>query len=190
MAFKFKLKPPKVRVPAKGLPGKTIPTPPRALLKTNSPLKSGTKIDPKELKKLEKLKKAEIKKIKNAKNPAELKKLVGNKKLKGKSLDQVASQPDVITAAAKNQGKLKKLGMAGLGAAGLAALMINYGTLNPVEAIEKALADAAETAADTGSSIFTNLFSSFRGAMGVSSLCCFIIFVLVITWLIGSAMLS
>jgi len=184
MAFKFKLKPPKVRVPAKGLPGKTIPTPPRALLKTNSPLKSGTKIDPKELKK------AEIKKIKNAKNPTELKKLVGNKKLKGKSLDQVASQPDVITAAAKNQGKLKKLGMAGLGAAGLAALMINYGTLNPVEAIEKALADAAETAADTGSSIFTNLFSSFRGAMGVSSLCCFIIFVLVITWLIGSAMLS
>ena len=116
--------------------------------------------------------------------------IVGTKTLNGKSLDEVAAQPDVINAAAKNQDKLKKLGMAGLGAAGLAALMINYGTLNPVEAIEKALADAADAAADTGSSIFKKLFSSFQGAMGVSALFCFIICVIVIMWMVGSALLS
>jgi hypothetical protein len=116
--------------------------------------------------------------------------IAGTKKLNGKSLDEVAAQPDVINAAAKNQDKLKKLGMAGLGAAGLAALMIKYGTLNPVEAIEKALADAADAAADTGSSIFKKLFSSFQGAMGVSALFCFIICVIVIMWMVGSALLS
>jgi len=116
--------------------------------------------------------------------------IVGTKTLNGKSLDEVAAQPDVINAAAKNQDKLKKLGMAGLGAAGLAALMIKYGTLNPVEAIEKALADAAGVASDTGSSIFKKLFSSFQGAMGVSALFCFIICVIVIMWMVGSALLS
>jgi hypothetical protein len=134
--------------------------------------------------------KADLAQIKNVKDLPNLQKAMGTKKLNGKSLDEVAAQPDVINAAAKNQDKLKKLGMAGLGAAGLAALMIKYGTLNPVEAIEKALADAADAAADTGSSIFKKLFSSFQGAMGVSALFCFIICVIVIMWMVGSALLS
>ena len=131
-----------------------------------------------------------VKRVGGAAGGVDPKTIAGTKTLNGKSLDEVAAQPDVINAAAKNQDKLKKLGMAGLGAAGLAALMIKYGTLNPVEAIEKALADAADAAADTGSSIFKKLFSSFQGAMGVSALFCFIICVIVIMWMVGSALLS
>ena len=133
---------------------------------------------------------ADVMKITKATNPADLKKAVGNKKLNGKSLDEVAAQSDVIEAASKNQDKLKKLGMAALGAAGLAALMINYGTVNPVEAIERALSDAAESAADAGSSIFTKMFSSLQGFAGVSALFSFISCMLVIMFLIGSAVLK
>jgi hypothetical protein len=133
---------------------------------------------------------ADVMKYTNAKNPADLKKVVGNKTLNGKSLDEVAAQPNVIEATAKNQDKLKKLGMAGLGAAGLAALMINYGTLNPVEAIEKALIDAAEAAGDAGSSIFTKMFSSLQGFVGVAAMVSFISCLLVIVFLISSAVLK
>lgn len=87
--------------------------------------------------------KGNLKDVAAVKDTSALSKSFEGKTLDGKSLDELAEAPDVKTAAAKNSENLKKLGMAGLGAAGVAALMITYGESNPITAIQKALKDAA-----------------------------------------------
>ena len=111
----------------------------------------------------------------------------------GKSTDDItkmADDVDVKKAATNRKSDLIKLGISGSLVMGVVFLMLMTGKSNPVEAITETLKAAAETATDTGSSIFKKLFSSFRGAMGVSALCCFIICVIVIMWMVGSALLS
>jgi len=111
----------------------------------------------------------------------------------GKSTDDIAKMADdvdVKKAATNRKSDLIKLGISGSLVMGVVFLMLMTGKTNPLEAIAETLKAAAETAADTGSSIFKKLFSSFQGAMGVSALFCFIICVIVIMWMVGSALLS
>jgi hypothetical protein len=128
---KVKVSPPKVDVPTGGLPGVK---PPKVDVPTGG--LPGVK-PPKDLSKVNKVK---------GKSDADIAKELDGKTLNGKTVDDLKTDPKVVDAAKKNSENLKKLGIKAAGlAAGLAALMILYGTANPIEAIKKAMEDAGET---------------------------------------------
>lgn len=130
--------------------------------------------------------KGNLKDVAAVKDTSALSKSFEGKTLDGKSLDELAEAPDVKTAAAKNTENLKKLGMAGLGAAGVAALMITYGESNPITAIQKALKDAASTAGDAASGIMKPFMDALKAlAMPSAILTCIMVSVCIIYLLIS-----
>lgn len=134
----------------------------------------------------------------NNKSEADIKKSVEGQTLDGKNVDELAKDPEVVKAAAKNSDNLKSLGIkAGLFATGLAALMILYGEPNPLEAIRKAMKDAGKTAKDTAAAgasgignFFKGILSSLGGVFNISAIFASISCLMIVLWLIVSLVLK
>lgn len=126
--------------------------------------------------------KADGKVIKGTFTEAELKRLFPSADVP-KLLDDV----DVKNAATTRKTDLTKLGIAGSLTAGVVFLMLATGEPNPIAAIQKAIEAAAEVAKDVSKDLFSGLFSSFAG---FSAVCVFIICLVLIVYLLGSAVLK
>lgn len=111
----------------------------------------------------------------------------------GKSTDDIAKMADdvdVKKAATNRKSDLIKLGISGSLVMGVVFLMLMTGKTNPVEAIAEALKATAETAADTGSDIFKELFSGMSGFFNVSAMFLLSSSISLVLWLVISVFLK
>ena len=109
---------------------------------------------------------------------------VGGKTLNGKTVDDLAVDPDVKAAEVSQASKLTKLGIKG--AAGIAALMILTGESNPVTAIEEAYNGVSDAAQDA-LGVFGNLLDFFTSYGMYISLSCSCMLCMILLISIGSS---
>ena len=109
---------------------------------------------------------------------------VNGKTLNGKTVDDLAVDPDVKAAEVSQASKLTKLGIKG--AAGIAALMILTGESNPVTAIDKAVNKVSDAAQDV-LGVFGGLLDFFTSYGMYISLSCSCMLCMILLISIGSS---